>query len=116
MIKHFKHRQVEFSYPENWVLVPPENDDLPHEISLESPEGCLWVVHVFPTQRSPQELLDEALKVLQGNYQDFEFETVTPDIEPAPALAVQADFFCLDFLVTARVMVFQQPPLLYVVI
>lgn len=110
MVKHYRQHLIEFAYPDSWALQPPETDQLPQEIAVESPEGCLWVVHVFAATREPQTLLDEFMKTLKENYQDLEYETTDSAVQPSPILAVQADFFCLDFLITACVQVFVKPP------
>lgn len=116
MVKSYRHNLIQFSYPDNWAIQPPDQDELPQEISLESPDGCLWVVTIFPTTYDPKKLLKEALKSLEENYQDFEYEKITSSIEPKPEHAVMANFFCLDFLVTAKIQVFVQRPFVFLVL
>ncbi len=116
MVKHYRQHLIQFSYPENWELQAPDQEHLPQEISLESPDGCLWMVNVFAATRDPQSLLAEVLTSLKENYQDLEYDDIESNLEPPPALAVQADFFCLDFLITARIQVFVRPPFIYVVL
>ncbi len=116
MIKRYQRNLIEFAYPENWQLVAPDDDYLPKEISLESPDGCFWVLHAFGKDRDSGELMAEVIKTFEANYEDFEYEPVPTDLEPAPSEAIQADFFCLDFLVTARMMLFEHQSLTYIVI
>jgi hypothetical protein len=71
LIKHYKQNLIEFAYPENWLLQPPESEQLPQEVSVESPEGCMWTLHVFSATREPQALLDEVLRTLSESYPDL---------------------------------------------
>lgn len=116
MVKHYKQHLIEFAYPDNWELQPPDAEQLPQEISVESPDGCLWMVSIFSATRDPNSLLDEVVKSLSESYQDFEYSAVESTIEPAPVICVQADFFCLDFLVTAKIQIFVKPPFVFVVL
>jgi hypothetical protein len=116
MVKHYKQHLIEFAYPDNWELQPPETEQLPQEIAVESPEGALWMVSIFSATRDPQSLLDEVLKSLSESYQDFEHAPVESSIEPPPVICQQADFFCLDFLVTAKIQIFVRPPFVFVVL
>lgn len=116
MVKHYKQHLIEFAYPDNWELQPPEAEQLPQEISVESPDGCLWMVSIFSATRDPNSLLDEVVKSLSESYQDFEYAAVESTIDPAPLICVQADFFCLDFLVTAKIQIFVKPPFVFVVL
>lgn len=116
MVKRYRHNRIHFSYPDNWELQPPDQAELPHEISVESPEGCLWMVTIFSATNDPKKLFNEALKSLSENYQDFEYEAIKPKTEPKPEKAVQAHFFCLDFLITAKIQVFVQRPFVYLIV
>lgn len=116
MVKRYRHNRIQFSYPDNWELQPPDQAELPHEISVESPEGCLWMVTIFAATNDPKKLFNEALKSFSGNYQDFEYESLKTKGEPKPVKAVQAHFFCLDFLITAKIQVFVRRPFVYLIV
>jgi len=115
MVKSYRHNLIHFSYPDNWELQPPDQDELPQEISIESSDGCLWMVTIFPATHDPKKLLTEALKTLADNYQDFEYEAVESKLEVQPEQAVLAHFFCLDFLITAKIQVFVQRPFVFLI-
>jgi len=115
MVKKYRQNLIQFSYPDNWELQPPDRSELPQEISVESPDGCLWIVTIFSANHDPKKLFNEALKTLGENYQDFEYESIKPEIEPKPEKAVMANFFCLDFLITAKIQVFVRRPFVYLV-
>lgn len=101
-----KH-QLQFMYPENWKLneqAPDEIENSPREISLESPKGCMWVLMVFADGTEPDEVLHEVVQGLDQQYEDFEFAIQPPgEILGNPMISGEADFYCLDFLVTARI-------------
>ncbi len=101
-----KH-DLQFMYPENWTLneqAPDEIEKSPREISLESPSGCIWVLLVFAGGTDPDEVLNEVIQGLDQQYEDFECALQpAKEILGNPVLSGQADFYCLDFLVTARV-------------
>lgn len=106
MISRYQTPLISFAFPENWKLTPPDYEQLPQVISVESPEGSLWILHAFPPGNAADSLFDDVLDALKQNYEDFECDAVVTDLTPPPLQAMQADFFCLDFLVTARVMKF----------
>jgi hypothetical protein len=116
MVKNYRRNLIQFSYPDNWEIQPPDQEALPLEISVESADGCLWMVTVFSATQNPKKLFDEALQTLAENYQDFEYETDDSKFEPQPELAAQAHFFCLDFLIAAKIQVFVQRPFVYLIL
>lgn len=103
-----KHN-LNFMYPENWALneqAPDEIEGAPREISLESPSGSMWVLHVFEQGTDPNEVLDLVVQGLDQQYEDFEFAMSSADeILGNPIISGEANFYCLDFLVTAKVQV-----------
>lgn len=116
MIRRYENNLISFAYPANWKLTDSEQDALPREISLESPEGALWVAHAFAPNLDADELMAEAIRSFEENYEDFEYSEYRSELPIPPTRAIQADFFCLDFLVTARIMLYSQTPLTYMVI
>lgn len=100
---------LKFMYPENWAMSEQSADPFdnsPREISLEAPSGCIWVLHVFDKDADAFEILDEMVQGLDQQYEDFEY-TARPDSEILGNRTIggEADFYCLDFLVTARIQV-----------
>ena len=96
-----------FLYPENWKLIDELDDSMPGSVSVESPDGgAFWSLHVYPKENDPDELLKDAITTMQETYQDLEVTSCEPDlgnqsnIEDGPA--IEAMFYCLDFLVRAR--------------
>lgn len=105
---------IQFLYPENWKLLD-ETDGTPHAVTLESPDGSsTWSVHVYPRDSDADDIFKETLDALQQTYDDAEITPLTetakliqlfkqlPSIEPDSIRAVEAMFYCLDFLIRAQ--------------
>ena len=109
MTATYQQNKLTFQYPENWTLSDSPDEDLPRVISLESPGGVLWSVHLHPTSADVDEILDEAIDTLRETYEDLELSTEDVEFEMFPGKAFGALFFCLDFLVRIRLQVFSTP-------
>ena len=108
MTATYQNHGVQFIYPENWKLIDQEDpDQRPCQIALESPSGGQWSVILFPTDRNPDEVLAEAVQALGDQYEDLETSAAPPDFEPYPSTAVDGYFYCLDFMVMARLRVIE---------
>lgn len=100
---------IEFLYPENWKLTEvPQTGDIA-EISLESPSGSIWSVSLFPDSAIPAELLESSATALRDQYHDLELTEFHGQLETFATLGFDADFYCLDFLVTAQARTFPVP-------
>ncbi len=92
-------------YPENWKLSDQPDEPLPRAITLEAPDGgAIWSVHLYPADSDSHEILEQTLAPLRDTYEDLEVSTAAQDFsndEPA----VDALFFCLDFLVHTKLQV-----------
>ena len=107
MTATYQQDQLTFQYPENWTLTDAPDESLPRAISLESPGGLLWSVHLHPTDADPDEILDEAIDTLRETYPDLELSTESPEFDMFTGKAFGALFFCLDFLVRVKLQVFR---------
>ena len=96
---------LNFMYPENWKLT--DNDELPIQVSVETPSGGIWSVNVFEANVSSDSLLDEAIDGLQESYEDVEISEANTEIAGFPAPGIDAYFYCLDFMVIAKVRVIE---------
>ena len=102
---------LKFQYPENWKLTEPTDNDLPQQISLETPNGGWWSISLFPREHDSAAMIADAKKGLQAQYPEAEFADIKnefagllkPDspVDSDAAPSVEANFFCLDFLVTS---------------
>jgi hypothetical protein len=105
MPSEFRKHGVHLLYPDNWTLT--ENDEDPDNpgISLESPEGSLMIIQWFRHLLAPQKLLDDMVAGLQAQYEDLETTECERQIGGITAIGQEAMFYCLDFLVQARLLV-----------
>lgn len=108
---------IHFLYPENWKLLD-ETDATPHVITLEAPDrSSTWSVHVYDLEApefDPDDVFKETLDALQDTYPDVEVSPLEDDdkclslLEGLPHIdgdsiqGVEAMFYCLDFLIQAR--------------
>lgn len=97
----FEKHEIQFMYPENWKLVENNETDDFVEVSLESPEGCIWSVSVFPSETDADSLIEHCSEALNDQYEDFERFDYQGEIDQIPVIGFDANFYCLDFLVTA---------------
>ncbi|MCA9212585.1 MAG: hypothetical protein KDB27_05950 [Planctomycetales bacterium] len=94
----------EFMYPEGWELQTDESAEWPRTVSVHSPTGAFVSLTLYERSDSPENLLDETLAALRTEYEEAEIHRTACSI---PGMTDQdnyeADFYCLDLLVTARV-------------
>ena len=99
--------KLHFLYPENWKLIDSvgaESEDA-HVVSLESPSGSsTWTVHVYGTDVPQDEILKETIAALEETYDDVEIAPIEETVAGYPCNGVEALFYCLDFLVRARLL------------
>ena len=108
MTATFEKNGISFLYPESWSVSEYSDAEDFREVSLESPEGSIWSVSIFPTDAAPTELSESCRVALQDQYEDFEFSEFSGEYCGFAAVGFDADFYCLDFLVTAQNRAFQQ--------
>lgn len=101
---------VQFLYPENWELADEPSDDLPRVISVTSPTGGFWALHVYDSSAEPGELAGEVLQSMGQEYDSLESEPATEQIGPVEATGFDMEFYCLDFVTSARVRAFRRGP------
>ena len=102
MTATFEKNGLRFLYPDSWTLTEYSEAKEFHEVSLESPEGSIWSVSVFPADTRPKQLIQSCLEALQDQYDDLESSDFEGDYNGFKASGFDADFYCLDFLVTAQ--------------
>lgn len=96
---------VSFMYPENWQLGDQsgELDSGPKTVSVNSPGGGYWMLHVYEPGIDPQHAADQYRLTMEGEYEGLESHPATETIGSATAVGYDMDFYCLDFVVTAKV-------------
>ena len=94
----------EFLYPEGWDLQKEESGEWPRTVSVHSPTGAFISMTLYQRPSMPENLLDETLAALRNEYSDAEIHRTASTVPGHDQRdAYEADFYCLDLLVTARV-------------
>jgi hypothetical protein len=93
---------VSFQYPENWKVVE-EGARWPREVTVESPSGAIWALHIYFPPEKPARLLKDALAAMQREYNDVESTFVSETLHPSTvAEGYDLLFFYLDLIVECR--------------
>ena len=100
---------LNFMYPENWKLTDSADDSIPHEITVDSPDGAaMWSVHVYPDGTQPDRLLEQTWETLRETYPDLELSDLEASSNEQSIDGQEALFYCLDFLIRVRLQVFEK--------
>lgn len=103
MTATFEKLGVRFLYPENWKLTDETDSGLPCSVSLETPAGdAFWSIHFYEFTSDPDEILKDTVNSLRETYPDLEVSSVEPQFEDRDSTAIEALFYCLDFLIRVR--------------
>lgn len=96
---------VSFMYPENWQLSDESGDaDAgPKTVSVNSPGGGFWALHVYEPAVDPQDMANQFRLTMEAEYEGLESQPAQEDVGPASLTGYDMDFYCLDFVVTAQV-------------
>jgi len=74
----FEKRDLKFMYPENWSLTEDiGQQELPWQVTLESPKGALFSISVFPSGVDAKSLIDNTTGALREQYEDVEINEVS---------------------------------------
>lgn len=107
MTATYEKHGLKFLYPENWKLTDGHATELPFHVEIETPSGGLWSVNVYSHESDADKLLADAVAGIQSTYDDVEVSDADSDFEAYESKGVDAYFYCLDFIVTARVRVIE---------
>lgn len=99
----YAHGGIKFLYPENWTLAGQSLDTVPIVVELQSPASAFWTLHVYPLETDPSEIVDELRDAMLAEYENLEAEAVEESEGEAPVIGYDMSFYCLDFIVTAKI-------------
>jgi hypothetical protein len=99
----FAQGPIKFLYPENWRIAGQSFDSTPQVVELQSPGSAFWTLHVYPADSDAVELVDEFRDAMQAEYENLEAEEIEETWEDEPVVGYDLSFYCLDFLITAKV-------------
>ncbi|MEZ6103024.1 MAG: hypothetical protein R3E01_29120 [Pirellulaceae bacterium] len=101
---HFYDRSgIRFAYPENWTISEDDPHEVPRTVTVQSPSGAFWSLDIHPFSVTPDELLGQVLATLQGEYPTIDSELAQDFVQHTELHGYDVSFYCLDFLVSARI-------------
>lgn len=96
---------IEFQYPENWALEEEPRTGIPRTISVTAAEGAFWSATLYLTNQPLEQLQHQYAETLESEYDEVELDDVEFKLGEETILATDFQFYCLDFLVHARMIV-----------
>lgn len=103
VVARFDGAGISFQYPENWELNHEEGMSPSHCVTLQSPQSGFWMLQVFDESDRPDEMAAEVLRTVRQEYQDIEVAEVHESVAATESTGYDLQFYCLDFIVSARV-------------
>ncbi|MDA7951791.1 MAG: hypothetical protein MPJ24_09930 [Pirellulaceae bacterium] len=100
----FEQDEIRFQYPENWTLASETGEEGVVSVSLQSPENSCFFLERYNEQLDLVELAHQMKEEMANEYKDLEFEADENNEELFGHSVTGYDlrFYCLDFLVLAR--------------
>lgn len=105
---HFSDPMFRLLYPPNWK-VEESGDELDRMVEIEAPGGLAWMTLSIHSDRSAEELLQEALGAMKGEYQELAHQAVEAAIDGQQAQGYDLDFISLDFPISGLLRAIETP-------
>ena len=99
----FNHQGIKFLYPDNWNLASQSLDTIPIVVELQSPSSAFWTLHVYPADSDAGEIVDEFRDAMVEEFEGLEAWPIEEMEGDEPVLGYDMSFYCLDFLIAAKV-------------
>jgi hypothetical protein len=99
----FNHQGIKFLYPDNWNLASQSLDTIPIVVELQSPTSAFWTLHVYPADSDAGEIIDEIRDAMIEEFEGLEAWPIEEMEGEAPVLGYDMSFYCLDFLIAAKI-------------
>ena len=103
MTGKFDKAGIRFHYPENWEIIDENVLDGPRTVSLQSPGGGFWTLMIYERGTDTASLLRETIEQMREEYEGLESNVILDEFDQTGATGYEMFFYCLDFLVCARV-------------
>jgi hypothetical protein len=98
---------IRFLYPDNWTLDESEALAGNRSVTVYSPGAAFWSIVLYGPDASTADLAAEALRSLQGEYEDAEAEPASDEIAGQTLKGYDVNFFLLDLTNTALIRSFR---------
>lgn len=116
MPANYTHNDIQFLYPDNWRLVDDRNVSLPRVVTLETPTGGMWLLHILDLNNDLDMRVKEVIRELEQQFDGLEVNPVTQSIGDHECNGFDAFFFCLDLLVCAQIRSLRTDTYQYVIV
>lgn len=116
MSGRFNENGVQFLFPENWTMIDDAHSDAVVDVMVQAPGGAFWTLQAFDGGLKTEDLLDTALESLGEEYEDLEASPYEIEIGTSLGVGYDLSFFCLDFLVTGKLLAFVNDERVYLVL
>lgn len=83
-------------YPPNWSM-DESGDETARSVEIESPDSLAYIHVTVHSDRSSEDLLQEALEVMMAEYQGLHSSAIEASIDGQPAQGFDMEFVSLDF-------------------
>ena len=104
-------------YPDNWTLDPEDSEQSwPKTATVRSPSSSYWELQLYPDDTDVQELVETYREGMRQEYEDLESRDVRETVVERETVGCDMEFYCLDFVVAARVRCFRENDLVYLVL
>lgn len=103
MTAEYKSPDLTFPYPENWKVTQEDRNSWPRTVTVESPSGAFFSVHLYPISSKLLDLTDEALASMKAEYDSLESEAIEDSIGGVAIRGYDMHFYVLDFVVAAGI-------------
>ncbi|MDR3232955.1 MAG: hypothetical protein LBT46_04725 [Planctomycetaceae bacterium] len=107
-MKEYNRCRIYIAYPENWHLEETDIASVGGSISLSSDSGAFWILKKYPSGTDPNSIADEAVEVMQSEYEDIEIERFEKIFFGKMVIGFEMTFFYLDLMNSAKVFCFEQ--------
>jgi hypothetical protein len=97
-----------FLYPPNWSVAETGDFDA-RMVEVESPDRMAWISIRIQSDRTPEELLREALETMTGEYDGLQSDSVEAAIDGRVARGYDLEFVSFDFPVGGMIRTIDTP-------
>ncbi len=109
MVAKYDRCGIRFLYPDNWKVQEDTPQPHVHCVTLQSPGSGFWMLQTLESNESLEQLTSEVLASVREDYEEVEVHPAHEDVEGIPLSGYDLQFYCLDFVVSAKVRSFSLP-------
>ena len=103
MVATYDRCGIRFLYPDNWKVQEDNPQPHAHCVTLQSPGSGFWMLQMLEPRESLDRLASDVLDSVQQEYEEVEIVPAGEDVEGTSLAGYDMQFYCLDFVVRAKV-------------